>query len=98
MRSASFNKWLHDLKDRRAVGRILVRIDRLAAGNPGDVKPVGRAVSELRIDYGPGYRVYFLRDGDQLVVLLIGGEKSTQIADIKNAHAIARAWREGAHP
>ena len=93
VRSATFDRWLRKLKDRRVVGRILARIDRLAAGNPGDVKPVGQAVSELRFDYGPGYRVYFLRDGDRLILLLAGGDKSTQDADIKAAYAIARAWR-----
>lgn len=100
VRSATFDRWLRKLKDRRAVGRILVRIDRLAAGNPGDTKPVGQAVSELRIDYGPGYRVYFLREADRLILLLTGGDKSTQDTDIKAAHAIARAWRhtQGAQP
>lgn len=93
VRSATFDRWIRRLKDRRAVGRILIRIDRLAAGNPGDVKPVGQAVSELRIDYGPGYRVYFLHVGDQLILLLAGGNKSTQDADIKAAHNIASAWR-----
>jgi putative addiction module killer protein len=93
VRSATFDRWLRNLKDRRAVGRILVRIDRLATGNPGDVKPVGQAVSELRIDYGPGYRVYFLRDGDRLILLLNGGDKSTQDADIKAAYDIAHQWR-----
>lgn len=72
---------------------MLVRIDRLAAGNPGDVKPVGSGVSELRIDYGPGYRVYFLREEDRLILLLTAGDKQTQDADIKAAHAIAEAWR-----
>lgn len=100
VRSATFDRWLRKLKDRRAVGRILVRIDRLAAGNPGDAKPVGQAVSELRIDYGPGYRVYFMREADRLILLLTGGDKSTQDADIKAAHAIARAWRrtQGGQP
>ncbi|MDJ0349134.1 type II toxin-antitoxin system RelE/ParE family toxin [Cryobacterium sp. PH29-G1] len=70
--SATFDTWLQKLKDRRAVARVLIRIDRLAAGNPGDVKPVARGVSELRINYGPGYRVYFLREGDRLVLLLTG--------------------------
>jgi putative addiction module killer protein len=73
---------------------VLVRIDRLAAGNPGDVKPVGEGISELRINYGPGYRVYYLQDGDTLVVLLCGGEKSTQDDDIKNAKRIAKEWKE----
>lgn len=97
--SATFDRWMRKLKDRRAAARVLVRIDRLAAGNPGDVKPVGHGVSELRIEYGPGYRVYFLRNGDHLVLLLTGGNKSTQDADIRTAHSIARTWRstQGEH-
>lgn len=97
--SSTFDRWLHKLKDRRAAARILIRIDRLAAGNPGDVKPVGHGVSELRINYGPGYRVYFLREGDRLVLLLTGGDKSTQQTDIGTAHTIADTWRhrQGAH-
>jgi putative addiction module killer protein len=94
VRSETFDRWLRKLKDRRAVARVLVRIDRLAAGNPGDVKPVGEGISELRINYGPGYRVYYLQDGDTLVVLLCGGEKSTQDDDIKNAKRIAKEWKE----
>lgn len=90
---------MRKLKDRRAAARVLVRIDRLTAGNPGDVKPVGHGVSELRIEYGPGYRIYFLRNGDHLVLLLTGGNKSTQDADIRTAHSIARTWRstQGEH-
>jgi putative addiction module killer protein len=100
VKSATFDRWLRKLRDRRAVARVLVRIDRLVAGNPGDVRPVGAGISELRIDYGPGYRVYYLRDGQRLVLLLTGGDKSTQDADVKAAHEIARAWREdpGAQP
>lgn len=82
--------WLDELKDIRARARIQVRIERLAAGNPGDVKPVGEGVSELRIDYGPGYRVYFTRQGRQVVILLAGGDKSTQVTDIKTALRLAR--------
>lgn len=70
-----------------------MRIERLAAGNPGDARPVGGGISELRIDYGPGYRVYFLREGQRLVLLLSAGDKSTQSADIDAAHEIADAWR-----
>jgi putative addiction module killer protein len=69
VKSATFDRWLRKLKDRRAAARVLVRIDRLAAGNPGDVKPVGSGISELRIDYGPGYRVYYLQEGQRLIVL-----------------------------
>ena len=93
VRSSTFDRWLGKLKDRRAAARVLIRVDRLAAGNPGDVRPVGGGISELRIDYGPGYRVYYLREGDRLVLLLCGGDKSTQSADIATAHDIAEQWR-----
>lgn len=73
VRSGTFDRWFRQLKDRRAVARVLVRINRLAAGNPGDVKPVGQGVSELRIPYGPGYRIYYLHDGDQVILLLTAG-------------------------
>lgn len=76
---------------------MLVRINRLAAGNPGDVKPVGRGVSELRISYGPGYRIYYLQDGDRVILLLTGGNKTSQDADIRAAHQIAEEWR-GSRP
>ena len=95
VRSGTFDRWLNKLKDRRAAARVLVRINRLAAGNPGDVKPVGHGVSELRITYGPGYRIYYLRDGDELILLLTGGDKSSQDADIRRAHQIAAEWRRG---
>ncbi len=85
-----FAKWLDALKDIRARARILVRIERLAAGNPGDVKPVGGGVSELRIDYGPGYRVYYKKHGRQVVILLAGGDKSTQTKDIKTVLRLAQ--------
>lgn len=98
VKSATFDRWLRKLKDRRAVARVLVRLDRLAEGNTGDAKPVGHGISELRIDYGPGYRVYYLREGDRLILLLTGGDKSSQDADIQTAHQIAAVWRtqEGA--
>ena len=82
--------WIDNLRDIQGRARILVRIERLAMGNPGDVKPVGEGVSELRINYGPGYRVYFTKQGDKIVILLAGGDKSTQAADIKNALRLAR--------
>jgi putative addiction module killer protein len=85
-----FAKWLDGLHDIRARARILVRIERLAAGNPGDVKSMGEGVSELRIDYGPGYRVYYKRQGQKVVILLTGGDKSTQAKDIKTALRLAR--------
>jgi putative addiction module killer protein len=69
------------------------RLDRLAFGNPGDVKPVGQGISELRIDYGPGYRMYFRRRGNEIIILLCGGDKSTQAADIKTAKRLAEDWR-----
>lgn len=80
-----FAKWIDSLRDIKARARILVRIERMASGNPGDVKPVGNSVSELRIDYGPGYRIYFIKKGHKVIILLAGGDKSTQKKDIKNA-------------
>ena len=85
-----FAKWQDGLDDIRARARVQARIERLAGGNPGDVKPVGGGVSEMRIDYGPGYRVYFTRAGREIIVLLAGGDKSTQDADIKLAVRLAR--------
>ena len=87
-KTETFVQWLDGLRDVRA--RVQVRIERLAAGNPGDVEPVGEGVSELRIDYGPGYRVYFKKQGRDVVVLLAGGDKRTQSADIKTALRLAR--------
>jgi putative addiction module killer protein len=83
-----FDEWYSTLKDRIAKRRIQVRIDRLAAGNPGDTNSAGSPVMELRIDHGPGYRVYYVQRGDVLVILLCGGDKSTQERDIKSAHAM----------
>ena len=85
----AYAKWLDGLRDIRARARILVRIERLAAGNPGDVRPVGEGVSELRVDYGPGYRVYFIQQGQKVVILLAGGDKRTQAKDIKTALRLA---------
>jgi putative addiction module killer protein len=85
-----YSDWFNSLRDRQARARIDVRIRRLSLGNPGDVKPVGEGVSELRIDYGPGYRVYFVQHGQTLVILLAGGDKSTQDKDIKTARELAR--------
>ncbi len=82
--------WLDGLRDLNARARIQARVERLAAGNAGDVKPVGEGVSELRINYGPGYRVYFTMRGRELVVLLAGGDKGTQTTDIKTALHLAR--------
>ena len=93
VRTDEFDEWIRRLKDRAGRLRILKRIDRLANGNPGDVKPVGNGVSELRIDVGPGYRVYYLQDGDVLILLLCGGDKSTQQKDIDKAQRLADEWR-----
>ncbi len=85
-----FAQWLDGLRDIHARARVQARIERLAAGNAGDVKPIGEGVSELRIDYGPGYRVYFTKCGREVVILLAGGDKSTQTRDIKTALRLAR--------
>ena len=85
-----FARWLDGLRDVRARARVQVRIERLAADNPGDVRPVGEGVSELRIDYGPGYRVYFKSIRREVVILLAGGDKRTQSADITTALRLAR--------
>jgi putative addiction module killer protein len=84
-----FAQWLDSLRDIRARARVQARIERLAAGNAGDVRPVGDGVSEMRIDYGPGYRVYYKKRGRELVILLAGGDKRTQPADIKAALRLA---------
>ncbi len=89
-KTEAFARWLDGLRDVRARARVQVRIERLAAGNPGDIRPVGGGVSELRIDYGPGYRVYFKYVGREIVILLAGGDKSTQSADIRTALRLAR--------
>lgn len=85
-----FAKWLAKLRDTEARARILVRIRRLTLGNPGDIKPVGQGVSELRLDYGPGYRIYVAQQNDRLVVLLCGGVKSRQQNDISLAQKLAK--------
>ena len=89
-KTENFAKWIDGLHDMRARARILVRIERLAAGNPGDVKAVGEGVSELRIDYGPGYRVYYKKHGQKVIILLAGGDKRTQAKDIKIALRLAQ--------
>lgn len=91
-----FAGWLRKLRDLQALARIQIRIRRLSLGNFGDVKPVGEGVSELRIDYGPGYRVYFQKTGNVLILLLAGGTKKTQDADIAKAKKFAKEARDGA--
>ena len=86
--------WIDSLRDLQGRARILVRVERLAAGNPGNVKPVGEGVSELRIDFGPGYRVYFTQRGREIVILLAGGDKSSQSTDIKTALRLAKNLKE----
>ncbi|MGJ4946946.1 type II toxin-antitoxin system RelE/ParE family toxin [Bradyrhizobium sp. HKCCYLS20291] len=88
-RTDGFSGWIKRLRDARAKVKILARIDRLALGNPGDVAPVGEGVSEMRIHYGPGYRVYFVQRGEEVVVLLCGGDKASQNADIAEAKKLA---------
>jgi len=88
--TAEYAQWFQRLRDRQARVRIQTRLDRLSLGNSGDVRPVGEGVSELRIDYGPGYRVYFVPHGRVVIVLLAGGDKRTQDRDIQAALALAR--------
>lgn len=85
-----FGRWLDELRDIRARAKVQARLERLALGNPGNVRPVGEGVSELRIDYGPGYRVYYKTVGREVVILLAAGDKSSQSKDIKNALRLAR--------
>jgi putative addiction module killer protein len=92
-RTETFDRWLRKIGDANARARIQVRIDRLARGLFGDVKDIGNGLSELRIDYGPGYRVYVMRRGNVLIILLCGGDKRTQNNDIKVAKAIADEWK-----
>jgi putative addiction module killer protein len=90
----TFRKWWMRLRDKRALGVIFSRLDRLAYGHAGDAQPVGEGISELRIHHGPGFRVYFQRRGNTVIVLLCGGDKSTQAKDIKTAKRLARTWSE----
>jgi putative addiction module killer protein len=94
IKSDTFDRWMRSLRDVRAAARVQVRLDRLQSGNAGDVKPVGAGISEMRIDYGPGYRIYFMRRGALVILLLCGGDKSTQSKDITNAKAIAAQWED----
>jgi putative addiction module killer protein len=92
--SRAFSEWVTRLRDSRAVAKIVARVDRLRYGNPGDVKSVGGGILEMRIDYGPGYRVYFTRRGPSIVLLLCGGDKRTQQQDILRAQRIALLWSD----
>jgi putative addiction module killer protein len=87
-----FSGWLHRLKDANAAARIIGRIRRMEMGNPGDSRSVGQGILEMRLDYGPGYRIYYLRRGAQLVILLCGGDKRTQQQDIKRAQKLAETY------
>ena len=89
-KTAIFAKWIDSLEDIRGRARIQARIERLAMGNPGDVKPVGKGVSEMRIDHGPGYRVYYIKRERTVIILLAGGDKKSQAKDIKIALRLAR--------
>jgi putative addiction module killer protein len=86
----TFADWLRELRDRRAAARIAERLRRLALGSAGDVRPIGHGLSELRVDYGPGYRVYYVQRGAVLFVILCGGDKTTQRQDITRAQALAK--------
>ena len=88
-----FSDWLANLRDENARARINIRIRRLSLGNPGDVKSIGNGVSEMRVDYGPGYRIYFMKQGSSIVLLLCGGDKSTQAKDIERAKILAKRDR-----
>lgn len=90
----TFRKWRIRLRDERVRGLIASRLDRLAYGHAGDVAPIGNGISELRIHFGPGYRIYFQRRGETVIVLLCGGDKSTQAQDIKTAKRLAKEWRD----
>lgn len=94
IKTSEFDAWLRGLRDRRAAFRIIARIERLVSGNPGDVKALGGGLSEMRIDYGPGYRVYFVRRGAVVVVLLCGGDKGSQRQDIERARVLAEHWKD----
>ncbi len=92
--TATFKKWRSQLKDARALGLIASRLDRLSFGHMGDVEPIGEGISELRIHYGSGYRIYFKRKGNVIIILLCGGDKSTQTKDIRAAKRLARELDE----
>ena len=94
IKTSTFDSWLNVLADRRARAAILARIDRMRLGNLGDNKSLGDGLHEARLFCGPGYRLYYLREGNTLIVLLTGGDKGSQTQDIRNARQLARAWRQ----
>lgn len=94
LRLDEFADWLSTLRDSRGKAKIVIRVKQMEAGNLGDVKSVGDGVSEARIHYGPGYRLYFIEDGKVIIVLLCGGDKSSQKKDIKRAKELAKQWEE----
>ena len=91
-RTSIYDRWIKELRDPGARSRVNIRVRRLLLGNPGDVRPIGEGVSELRINYGPGYRVYYLQRAEVLVLLLCGGDKASQSRDIEHAKQLAREW------
>ncbi len=93
LKSATFERWVRGLRDRQAIARINIRLEMVSLGHVGDARSVGGGVSELRIHYGPGYRVYFARDGAEVIMLLCGGDKDSQRRDIERAKKIAAGWR-----
>lgn len=94
IKSDTFDRWLRTLRDSQAKARVEMRIRRLSLGNPGDVQPIGDGLSEMRIDYGPGYRVYYMQKSKVVVLLLCGGDKKTQQKDIAKARKIAAEWTD----
>ena len=96
LRSASFDRWLDGLRRRNRKAALVIarRLERVRSGNLGDVKPLGGGLSEMRIAYGPGYRAYYIQEGDEVIVLLCGGDKDSQRRDIEQAREIAKAWEE----
>ncbi len=93
-RTEEFASWLNGLRDKQGRAKILARIDRLEDGNPGKTKSVGAGVVEMKIDFGPGYRVYYIQRGQLWILLLCGGDKSTQASDIRRAKALVAQWAE----
>lgn len=93
-RTEEFAKWLMNLRDKLGRAKILARIDRLEDGNPGKTRSLGAGIVEMKIDFGPGYRIYYMRRGETLILLLCGGDKSTQNEDIQRARALAEKWDE----